>query len=203
MASYRRCRTRLTASQRAPAPSGPRSRRPTPGLDAPQDPAGPARSARSHDRGDLRGIVPGPEGCLESERRPRREWTARHHQSSMVRRRTLDWHFCPHCETQLDAETFICPACRWDPLAVPERPPRRRRTRSWTDIEGPNTTRATGHPPWTRPASPSPSASPPTASGRSSIVAFVAVMGLYGSMVVYTDYESHKDQPAAAFGVQR
>jgi hypothetical protein len=35
------------------------------------------------------------------------------------------------------------------------------------------------------------------------IVAFVAVMGLYGSMVVYTDYESHKDQPAAAFGAQR
>ena len=32
----------------------------------------------------------------------------------------MDWHFCPHCETQLDAETYICPACRWDPLAPPE-----------------------------------------------------------------------------------
>ena len=32
----------------------------------------------------------------------------------------MDWHFCPHCETQLDAVTFICPACRWDPLAPPE-----------------------------------------------------------------------------------
>jgi hypothetical protein len=33
---------------------------------------------------------------------------------------TVDWHFCPHCETQLDAVTFICPACRWDPLAPNE-----------------------------------------------------------------------------------
>jgi hypothetical protein len=32
----------------------------------------------------------------------------------------MNWRFCPHCETELDAGTGICPACRWDPLDVPE-----------------------------------------------------------------------------------
>ena len=31
----------------------------------------------------------------------------------------MNWRFCPHCETQLDDATGICPACRWDPLDVP------------------------------------------------------------------------------------
>jgi hypothetical protein len=31
----------------------------------------------------------------------------------------MNWRFCPHCETQLDDTTGICPACRWDPLDVP------------------------------------------------------------------------------------
>ncbi len=31
----------------------------------------------------------------------------------------MNWRFCPHCETQLDEATGICPACRWDPLAEP------------------------------------------------------------------------------------
>ena len=31
----------------------------------------------------------------------------------------MNWRFCPHCETQLDEGTGICPACRWDPLAEP------------------------------------------------------------------------------------
>jgi len=30
---------------------------------------------------------------------------------------TVDWHFCPHCETQLDAVTFICPRAAGIPLA--------------------------------------------------------------------------------------
>ena len=25
--------------------------------------------------------------------------------------------YCPDCETELDQNTGICPACRWDPLA--------------------------------------------------------------------------------------
>jgi len=32
---------------------------------------------------------------------------------------TMNWRFCPHCETQLDEATGICPACRWDPLEEP------------------------------------------------------------------------------------
>lgn len=31
----------------------------------------------------------------------------------------MNWQFCPHCETQLDDATGICPACRWDPLEAP------------------------------------------------------------------------------------
>ena len=31
----------------------------------------------------------------------------------------MNWRFCPHCETQLDEATGICPACRWDPLESP------------------------------------------------------------------------------------
>jgi hypothetical protein len=27
--------------------------------------------------------------------------------------------YCPECETELDAGTGICPACRWDPLLSP------------------------------------------------------------------------------------
>ncbi len=36
----------------------------------------------------------------------------------------MNWRFCPHCETQLDEATGICPACRWDPLteAAPAAP---------------------------------------------------------------------------------
>jgi hypothetical protein len=35
----------------------------------------------------------------------------------------MNWRFCPHCETQLDEATGICPACRWDPLDVPPTAP--------------------------------------------------------------------------------
>jgi len=31
----------------------------------------------------------------------------------------MDRRFCPHCETQLDEATGICPACRWDSLEAP------------------------------------------------------------------------------------
>jgi hypothetical protein len=26
--------------------------------------------------------------------------------------------YCPKCETELDQNTGICPACRWDPTAI-------------------------------------------------------------------------------------
>ena len=31
----------------------------------------------------------------------------------------MNWNFCPHCETQLDEATGICPACRYDPHEAP------------------------------------------------------------------------------------
>ena len=30
--------------------------------------------------------------------------------------------YCPECETELDQEAGICPACRWDPYLVAPRP---------------------------------------------------------------------------------
>jgi hypothetical protein len=34
----------------------------------------------------------------------------------------VDWQFCPHCETQLQGERPVCPACGYDP-AEPPAPP--------------------------------------------------------------------------------
>ena len=35
------------------------------------------------------------------------------------------------------------------------------------------------------------------------VVAFVAVLGLYGTMLAYSQFESNQDQPAAAVGIHR
>ena len=112
----------------------------------------------------------------------------------------MDWHFCPHCETQLDAETFICPACRWDPLATPEaaqapaQPSIMERYRGTEYDMG-----------WDAAAA---SATTPAPVSRTAhrvrtivVVAFIAVLGLYGTMLVYTDMDSQRDQPAAAIGL--
>lgn len=109
---------------------------------------------------------------------------------------TVDWHFCPHCETQLDAVTFICPACRWDPLAPTEETDpsdarlslteRYRGTRySSSPVEAPVMARqatATTH----------------TSRVRTFvIVGFVALLGLYGSMLVFADFQNRPvDRPA-------
>ena len=123
--------------------------------------------------------------------------------SSMIRRRTLDWHFCPHCETQLDAETFICPACRWDPLAVSEA------------VAAPaqgslmDRYRGTEYDPgdWAPDMNTTTLTMPVSKSANRVrtivVVAFLAVLGLYGSMLVYTNLDSGQDQPAAAIGIHR
>lgn|GEM_PF-3308581 len=110
----------------------------------------------------------------------------------------MDWRFCPHCETQLDAETFICPACRWDPLSTPQ-----------TEERGPELSlmeryRGTQYDPgnWAGAAA-SATMTPPVSKTAHRVrtivaVAIIAIIGAYGSMLVYTDMQSHQDQPASA-----
>lgn len=114
----------------------------------------------------------------------------------------MDWHFCPHCETQLDAETFICPACRWDPLATPEAAPAPAEASLMERYRGTEYDRG-----WDGGAATTTMTRPVSKSGnrvRTIVaVAFVAVLGLYGTMLVYSQFESGQDQPAAAVGIHR
>jgi hypothetical protein len=106
----------------------------------------------------------------------------------------VDWHFCPHCETQLDAATFICPACRWDPLAPSQD--------QAADSPASLTERYRGSEYSGSPASnPALELRAPTRPDNRVrtivLVGFVLLLGLYGSMLVFSDFQSHQ-APAAA-----
>jgi hypothetical protein len=109
----------------------------------------------------------------------------------------LDWHFCPHCETQLDAQTFICPACRWDPLAVDEHGPA---TPEQSLVERYRGTQY-DHGAWDGAAAAA-TLAPTGLRSRNRIrtvvlVGFLALVGMYGAMVVYTNLPNDQDVPAA------
>lgn len=111
----------------------------------------------------------------------------------------MDWHFCPHCETQLDAETFICPACRWDPLAPADEAQRPDAGLSLTErYRGTEYSSSV-------PAGPVLAQQAPTHSTSRVrtfvIVGFVALLGMYGSMLVYSDFQNRPvDRPATMLG---
>jgi hypothetical protein len=110
---------------------------------------------------------------------------------------TVDWHFCPHCETQLDAVTFICPACRWDPLAPPEEAQDPQAGLSLTERY-----RGTKYSTSSEMAAPVVAQQAPVAhAGRMRtfiVVGFVLLLGLYGSMLVYSDFQNRPtDRPAS------
>ena len=107
----------------------------------------------------------------------------------------MDWHFCPHCETQLDAETYICPACRWDPLAPPEQSEQADAGLSLTERYR-GTAYSTSVP--AAPVMAQQAAIQHTSRIRTFIiVGFVALLGMYGSMLVYTDFQNRPvDRPA-------
>ena len=110
----------------------------------------------------------------------------------------MNWHFCPHCETQLDEETFICPACRWDPLAVaPES--QKDKTSLVERYRGTEYDSSAFDTAMVLPTH------VPSFVGRARTVVMVgllAILGLYGSMMFYTDLQGHQDRPAA-IGIQR
>ena len=112
----------------------------------------------------------------------------------------MDWHFCPHCETQLDAATFICPACRWDPLAPAQEPGGDQAALSLTE-------RYRGSEYSSSPVAASTlemrAPTSPTNRVRTIvIVGMVLVLGLYGSMLVFSDFQGHQ-APAAALDPRR
>ena len=110
---------------------------------------------------------------------------------------TVDWHFCPHCETQLDAVTFICPACRWDPLAPPDQAEDPEAGLSLTERY-----RGTQYSSSTIAAAPAIAqhapANPTSRVRTFIIVGFVLLLGMYGSMLVYSDFQNRTtDRPAS------
>lgn len=112
----------------------------------------------------------------------------------------MDWHFCPHCETQLDAETFICPACRWDPLAPGQEPEQREPKLSLTErYRGSEYSSSPAAAPTLQVHSPT---SPANRVRTIVIVGAVLLLGLYGSMLVLSDFEGHHE-PAAALDPRR
>lgn len=115
----------------------------------------------------------------------------------------MDWHFCPHCETQLDAQTFICPACRWDPLATPEATATAAQPSIMERYRGTQYDPAT----WAGAGATLSMTAPVSKTAMRVrtivVVAFVAVLGMYGTMLLYSDLEAHQDQPAAAAGLHR
>ncbi len=109
----------------------------------------------------------------------------------------MDWHFCPHCETQLDAETFICPACRWDPLAPTEQSSDPEAGLSLTE-------RYRGTQYSTSGVAAAPAIAQQVPANTTSrmrtfiIVGFVLLLGLYGSMLIYSDFQNRPtDRPAS------
>jgi hypothetical protein len=113
----------------------------------------------------------------------------------------MNWQFCPYCETELDAATSICPACRWDPLAADPNPQveetgslidRYRGTEY--DILVVEEMAASMAP--TRPSSGN--------RVRTLVMAgLIGLIGLYGAMMVYHDYEARQDRPAVLNGAHR
>lgn len=106
----------------------------------------------------------------------------------------MDWQFCPYCETQLDEETSICPACRWDPLA-PAKPD----TTSDRDVSLVDRYRGTEYDSAAYDAAmvlPGQAHAPAGRARTIVLVGILALVGLYGSMVMYSDIQAHRDRPA-------
>lgn len=110
----------------------------------------------------------------------------------------MNWRFCPHCETQLDDETGICPACRWDPLeapapAQPEPEPSLMERYRGTEYD---TLSAMA------PAVAEHRAPGGLTKGRLWLLAGVLVLfGIYGGMIAWMTVRDAMDQPAVPAGV--
>ena len=109
----------------------------------------------------------------------------------------MNWRFCPHCETQLDEATGICPACRWDSFDVPP-PAAAEPERSLMDRYR-GTEYDSGM--TTAPALAESPATGPTTKARLVLLAGVlALVGIYGGIVAWTAVKDGFNQPAIQVG---
>jgi hypothetical protein len=105
----------------------------------------------------------------------------------------MNWTFCPHCETQLDEATGICPACRWDPLEEPAPAP--------VEVQSSITDRYRGTPYDSAAAMAPIVVQRPTALGLSKartwlLVGVVTLFAIYGALLGWVTYEESLDPPA-------
>jgi len=110
----------------------------------------------------------------------------------------MNWRFCPHCETQLDEASGICPACRWDPLdsqppvaAVPEQSLMERYRGTEYDSLG-----------TLAPAMAERRRSGPTTKVKMLMFAGVlALFGLYGGMLAWSQIKDSLEQAPVPAGL--
>jgi hypothetical protein len=107
----------------------------------------------------------------------------------------MNWQFCPHCETELDGATAICPACRWDryssqPASEPERVESLVDRYRGTEYDAAVFEVATVGPRKARSG---------TRVRTLVIAGLIALIGLYGTMMIYKDFETRQDHPAGPF----
>jgi hypothetical protein len=110
----------------------------------------------------------------------------------------MNWRFCPHCETQLDDATGICPACRWDPAEVAPPAPAEPEPSLMERYRGTEyDSQAAIAPMMVHRAS-----SGPTTKAKLLLMAGVlTLVGLYGGMLAWGHIKDSIDQPAAPPGI--
>ena len=120
----------------------------------------------------------------------------------MSRPTTMNWRFCPHCETQLDEATGICPACRWDPLEASPAAAAEPVLSLMERYRGTEYDSLTAMAPAMADRRPD----GPTVKAKVLILAGVLTLfGLYGGMVAWTTIRDGMDQPVgpASIGAAR
>lgn len=106
----------------------------------------------------------------------------------------MEWRPCPRCETELDHDSGICPACLYDPAeaqaAVPDPAPQ---VPFLEQYRGTPFAEAS-----------TPPHQPLITLRRARVLVAVALMAvavLYGSLVMVSDMRAREDHPAAPLSV--
>jgi hypothetical protein len=106
----------------------------------------------------------------------------------------VEWRPCPRCDTELDPDSGICPACLYDPAkadaAVPDPTPQIPFLEQYA-----GTPFAEASTPPHRPL---------ITLSRTRVLVAVALMAvavLYGSLVMVSDTRAREDHPAAPLGL--